>query len=97
MSSSTSQSSRLYVSPHSSQKICDHGKEVDVFTSMTQGNLARRFNRCSRRKGPEDCGHFGWIDPSLPLFQKGCFVNLMGQKKSLEEKLRCKEVMENLR
>ncbi|CAA0825203.1 Unknown protein [Striga hermonthica] len=94
MSSSTSQSSSRYVSPHSSQKTCEHG--VDVFTSMTPENPARRFSRCSRRKGPEKCGHFEWIDPSFPPFQKGCFVNLMGQKKSLEEQLRCKEVMENL-
>ncbi|CAA0815406.1 zinc ion binding [Striga hermonthica] len=82
-------------SSNSTKPTCRHGDEAELLTSQTETNPARRFYRCSHRND-EDCQYFVWLDPELPPYQKGCYLKLKSREKSLEEQLRCKQVMEKL-
>ncbi|CAA0830413.1 zinc ion binding [Striga hermonthica] len=70
----------------STRKLCDHGEDAIVLTSMINDNPCRRFYRCRNRE--KGCRFFEWIDQSLPEFQRTCFIRLKAEKHDLEEKLR---------
>ncbi|CAA0828420.1 Unknown protein [Striga hermonthica] len=100
MSDSTTSSWRSFCSTNSRSSggmnpTCRHGVEAELLTSQTDQNPARRFYRCSLPKD-QDCRFFVWLDAELPPYQKGCYLKLKSQNKSLEEQLRCKQVMEKL-
>ncbi|CAA0838962.1 Unknown protein [Striga hermonthica] len=93
-SSPTSQNSQHSASSNILvQKQCRHLEEAIVLTSMTNDNPCRRFYKCPYPK-EVDCRFFELIDPSMPDFQKKCFIKLKSQKEALEEKLRDKVAME---
>ncbi|GER26388.1 GRF zinc finger containing protein [Striga asiatica] len=74
---------------------CRHGAEAELLTSQTETNPTRRFYRFNLRNDA-DCRYFVWLDPELPPYQKGCYLKLKSQVKSLKEQLRCKQVVEKL-
>ncbi|KAH6759220.1 hypothetical protein C2S51_019455 [Perilla frutescens var. frutescens] len=75
-------------------KDCYHGVRARLYTSNTERNPFRRFQKCPVMKN--DCGFYEWIEDELPPFQKDCVRNMMRMNRSLEEQLNCKTMLVNL-
>ncbi|KAF5960209.1 hypothetical protein HYC85_001418 [Camellia sinensis] len=50
-------------------RLCYCGESSSVKTSMTSGNMGRRFYGCARYGVDVTCGYFEWVDP--PMCQRG--------------------------
>ncbi|CAL5343274.1 unnamed protein product [Camellia sinensis] len=77
-------------------RLCYCGERSPVKTSMTSGNMGRRFYDCARYGVDVTCGYFEWVDP--PMCQRGREVlpKMVAKMNRLENELARSRRRENM-